>query len=553
MIGRRNAWIAARARNAARRGGWIAAIATVGGIAVLAALVLVPRELDRQLRQRIALLPSAPDSMPIIRRGQSLRSQLQVQERLLSAAPSADAVPSRDSTPRDSARLRVGPDSAIAARSRSRPDNVAGDLMARVARARTAPLAESYRALAESPMLKRDARARVLIDSIEVVDREREAHAALGGPGARYAALTARLTALGARLVRLADQQLAQVVPGSVTAARTPLPNTDSAVQAPGDSTAYRAAVVTRDSTIDALRRDLARQESTLVTARQRLVQYDDRRAALERRLSVDIPRSASLFAALVIGLALGYGVVLARELRRPTVGDASEVERIAEAPVLRHTREAATARVSLGKWRERPGVPRIIDRESDTFVVLHLALTGVGDVVDTVDVLASDPVIGAAVALGTAAAATRESRAVLVVEDSARTPVLARLLHLPARPAMTASRRGPARSDDSIHVVTLDRDAHVDVRLSARAGASHDSATTRQMPEMDSRYDLQLHLTDADDEARMADAPRDVILCVRQGTTPLAWLSRVTRQARRRQQRVRGVVLWSRDVPAGS
>ena len=558
MIGRRNAYIAARARNAARRSGWIAGIGSVAGVAVLMALVLVPRELDRQLRQRIAALPVAPDSMPLVQRLDSLRGQQRALERLLFA--SSDTVVTVDSTPRALVRDTAGGQTTPVNRAGASRDSAMIDLAARVTRARSAPLADSYRALAQSPVLQRDPRVRSLIDSIDTVDREREAHAALGGPGARYAALTTHLMVLGQGLVRLAEQRLARATLSPINAAPSSA-GIESTSVSPADSSANpvrqfeldSTRQFARDSTRDVLLSGVAQQESVLVTVRLRAAEHAARRAALEQRLSIEIPFFASLVAALAVGVAFGYGVMLWRELRRPTVGEASEIERLTDALVLRHTRETATTVVARRLWRERRGIPRIIDQKSDTFVILHLALTGVGDVVQRVDVLGADPVIAAAVALGTAAAATHESRAVLVVEDSRRTPVLARLLHLASRPAMTAARYGPTPPGASIHVVRLDRDAHIDVRLAGGDGTAPNDAAAQEH-QLALRYDLRLHLADgAADAAATAGGGRDVILCVCQGSTPLRWLSRATKEARRRQQRVRGIVLWNRDVPTGS
>jgi hypothetical protein len=501
---------------------------------MLSALVWVPRELDARLRRQLAALPPAPDSMPLVRRLDSVRVLQRALPRIIrtdSARDSSEVAAARH----DSVRIAVTTLSATAS-SPSRPDSAAIDLMARITRARTAPLPDSYRALADASLIRNDAQVRALADSIELVDREREAHAALGGPGARYAALTSRLTSLGQQLVRIAEQRVARAVLTSIGASSAAR---DSLSPARPDTSTDSISLARRDSVREALARGVAEQESLLAVVRTASAEHDGRRAALERRLHIDMPVVAMVVAALVVGLAFGYGVVLVREVRRPTVGDAAEVERLTAAPVLRHTRETATAPDRRTTRRERPGVPRIIDQESDTFVVLHLALTGVGDVVTDVDVLAADPVIAAAVALGTAAAASRESRAVMVIEETRRTPLLARLLRGGRRSA-AAQRAAPVVA--SKEVITLARDTRIDVQFGDQDLSS------------DSSHDLRLHLPDATaEQGDAARRSRDLIVCVRQGSTPLAWLSRTMQLARRHQQRVRAVVLWSRDVPAGS
>ncbi len=564
MIGQRSIWIAARARNAARKGGWIAAFGGVAVLVTLLVLVAVPREADKQLRRRIDALPEVPDSLPISRRLDSLRRTY---------TASRPVAPRRDSLP------SLTTDSATAAQGNSAVDSATtealADLFARLQRVRQVPLFDSYRALAGSPLLATDPRVAVVRDSLEIVERERETFAALGGPGARYAALTARMSVLGQELVRIAEARLgpaAVATAGDSAGLVVPVPSVDSARR-------------------DSLARRMVAEESLLVVARQRLAARDTQRLQMEARLTVPTPPIAMVLAALVIGVAVGYGAVLVRELRRPTVGDAAEVERLTGATVLVHARETPSTLVERSRLRERPGVPRIIDRDSDTFALLHLALTGVGDVVSQADVLADAPLIGAAVALGTAAAAARESRAVLVVEATRHRPLLARLVNAKVRHTIEDVCAGRVSPDDAVHVVTLDRDARIDVlvaalppagrsglfrrrpapsvpsvRSSPRAaganasanagpaaggrglGVDRDGRRDEALRSVAAQYDLVLQLPAADGDEW--PAARDVIVCARQGSTPLAWLVGAAEQAQSRRQRLRAVVMWSRDMP---
>jgi hypothetical protein len=126
-----------------------------------------------------------------------------------------------------------------------------------------------------------------------------------------------------------------------------------------------------------------------------------------------------------------------------------------------------------------------------------------------------------------------------MVIEETRRTPLLARLLRGGRRSA-AAQRAAPVVA--SKEVITLARDTRIDVQFGDQDLSS------------DSSHDLRLHLPDATaEQGDAARRSRDLIVCVRQGSTPLAWLSRTMQLARRHQQRVRAVVLWSRDVPAGS
>ncbi len=555
MSGSRNAWIAARARNAARRGGWIAVIGGTSAIVTLLAFVMVPRELDRQLRRRIAALPAPPDSMPFARRLDSLRARQR------------DTLPALDSVLLNDVIVLPG-DIPAPVRPPERPsapvDSAARALRALLDRARSVPLPDSYRALAESPLLRADAptaaRVGALVDSIDRIDREREAHASLGGPGARYAALTARLTTLGQGLIRIAEQRLARLDVGNRDSGRAPSGDSSTLVSAPALPDSARKA------TADSLALLVAQEELRLAEARRGTAEYEARRAAFEERLNIEVPAFAMLVSALVVGVAFGYGTVFAREVRWPTVSDAAEVERITGAQVLVHSRATPVTRPPRAAGRERPFVPRIIDRDSDTFVLLHLALSGVGDATSDVDVVADDPVLAAGVAMGTAAAAARESRAVLVVESPTKHPLLAHLLRAAPEHSRDDVVAGRVKPEDALHVVTLDRDTHIDAMV-AGSPPPHARRTARVVPaaveipdpkasdealhRFEQRYDLRLYLTDPSSGA--AAPVRDVVLCVRQGATPLTWLSRVSLHLRNRKQRVRAVVVWSRDVPTAS
>lgn len=544
MSGPRSAWMAARARNAARQQWWIGICGTVALVATLLVLVLVPRRADQQLQQRLAALPPAPDSLPIQRRLDSLRTSMQALD--LAAARAAAEARRADSTRQ-----------ALAAPIDS-TDATTRELLSRIIRARTVALPESYRALANAPRLRALPRAAALLDSIDRVEREREAHAALGGPGARYAALTARLTELGQALIRLGESQLTEARPTGPTVAVVPPIRADSAIadSARTDSTGSDVAPVRAlaDSTAairEALARQMAQTESLLPAVRLRHAQLTIERESIEQRRTATLPPLAMLAAALLLGLSTGYAVVLARELRRPTVGDEHEVERLTDAPVLWYGPSTSRAAPPPRATRERPGVPAVIDRESDTFTLLHLALTGVGDIVREVEVRSDSPAVAAAVALSTAAAAARESRAVLVRETAPRGGVLASLIGANRRVA----RAGTLATDvddelaNAVQVVTLDRDAHIDVMpATAFALEPHTDGALW----LAQRYDLQLILPPSSGERDTSsdDTVRDVVLCARRGATPLAWLASAAARARVRQQRVRAVVLWSRATP---
>ena len=519
MIGPRSTWIAARARNAARRVVRIVALGSVAATVTAVALVLVPRAADRQLRARISALPLAPDSAAPLRAVDSARALLAIAARDTATTP---PLPKADST-------SVAPTAAlpvpVPANTEVVRDPSTADLLARIRRARQVPLVESYRALAAAELLVNDTSARTLRDSIDRLEREREAQVALGGADARYAALSTQISVLGHTLVRLAEQR-----------ARPTVGVLDTTVTARVAALLEEAAARARR---DSLSRRVVLAESALQAVRMQHAARDSARVLLERQLRPSLPAYAMALAALIVGMVVGYGGVLALEIRRPTIGDAAELERLTGATVLVHSRDTPSMLAERSRWTERPGVPRIIDRSSDTYVLLHLSLSGVGDVVSDVDVVAADYTIGAAVALGAAAAAAGESRAVLGVEGVGRTPSLAELLRTPAGPSRDA-RPGRSASTTDVHAITLDRDARIDVLF---AGAGDTLGSTLM-----TRYDLRIYL--AAGQRAATTAPHDVIVCARRGMTTLAWLAHAIADTKSRQQRVRAVVLWNRERP---
>lgn len=524
MIGPRSVWIAARARNAARR---IVRIVALGGVAAALtalALVLVPRAADRQLRARISALPLAPDSTAPRRAVDSARAVLEraIRDTAIRDTAITPQVPKTDSLSAVAPAALPVPAPANVAVAQD-PSTL--DLLARIRRARQVPLVDSYRVLAAADLLVNDTSVRALRDSIDRLEREREAQVALGGADARYAALTTQISVLGHTLVRLAEQRARPT--GGVL---------DTTVTA-------RVAALLEESATRARRDSLSRRvvlaESALQMVRMQHAARDSSRVLLERQLRPSLPPYAIALAALIVGIVVGYGGVLAFETRRPTIGDAAEVERLTGASVLVHSRDTPSMLAERSRWTERPGVPRIIDRFSDTYVLLHLSLSGVGDVVSDVDVVAADGTIGAAVALGTAAAAAGESRAVLVVEGVGRTPSLAELLRTPVGPTSDAHGGRTATTTD-VHAITLDRDARIDVLF---AGAGDMMGSTLM-----TRYDLRIYLASGGRAA--TTAPRDVIVCARRGVTTLAWLAHAIAETKSRQQRVRAVVVWNRERP---
>lgn len=520
-------------------------------IASLLAFVLLPRQADRALSAAIAALPPLRDTLRLganVSRADSARARAESQQR--------DAL-------RLLAALTAGTDS-LADRTMAPPatrDSLLLDLWQHLVRARTTPLVESYLALAAAPALQRDPErqrtVRALRDSIERLNRERETYAALSGPDALYAIMTVRLTRLGNALVRVAQSALppapAVVSPPDSTPAAT-------AFLVDSSRTPLMERALLPDTLLDAMVRaaadSLALATQALDDARRFNDALERRKATLRARMQLHIPPLAMLLASLVLGLTSGFVVALWREMRRPTVGDAPELEQLTRSRVIVHARDEG----HRFRRRTRKGeiaVP-VLSPTDDAWPLLHLTLSHIGDMSRQIQLLADQPLVAGAVGLNVASVAARESRATILVDAAQRTGALIPLL--PASSLATATGGRPVSISaheywDSARALPLGRDASVDLLLprgtrAAQPRINEGIPTARITAEDHVRhYDFVVFVTDS--LAAPAVPPdTDLVLCVRLGVTPLSWITRAVRTAEEQSRRVRAVVLWADTVP---
>lgn len=577
--GQRARWLAARTRNAARHGLLMASVGAVVVIAALLLFVLVPQRVDRALAAQFAALSPERDTLLLhvdLLAARRALTRLETSIAAAAIATRADATP-----PRFAAATA---DSSVVAPIPVARDSAAHDLQQQLMRIRQAPLVESYRALADTRLLRDDARVRGLIDSIEQLHAEREAYAALSGPDARYALMTARLTQLGQHLTRLAESTSATALARAVaTEAAT---RAEAAVDT---ATAAPLLVVRPPMTDSALEHSrtaaadtVARTERALLDAATLNADLRARRKALRARMTLDIPPMAMLLASLVLGLVLGFAVVLWRELRRPTVGDEQELEALTRTRVIVHRAATASLRAARARRRADEQVPAILQPTDAAWPLLHLTLSSIGDVSRYVEVVADQPVLAGAVALNLSAVAAHESRATVLVDAAQRSGALLSLL--PTSVLTTASTTMAATShadtarntvpdaaadaatENSVHSrwdaprsLAIGRDTFIDIVLPRRVrsrqtgrdlGVARDAASiVDDLQRLAVHHDLAVYVTDHDLNQHVPPET-DVVLCARPGVTTLAWLSHTMRQLEDRGRRVRAVVLWSADFP---
>lgn len=565
---RRTAWMAARARNAAKRGGLIAAAGLLAVTTTMLLLVLLPREMNRAVRARIDALPPMTDTLPLLadltgatdrlRNAEANLQALRVAyaDRIASATSSTGATASSATT--------AGPVVAGAEQSDARKE-----LAVRIARARGAPLVENFRAVGEAELLRNDVRARALLDSLNEVNRDREAYAALGSPDARYAAMTARIAALGQRMLITADQRLTSAnatapmapvaTPPKDSAATVSAPNLSGSTLSPadtigalqnqqfsGDSLAERSA---RDM-LDSAKAQLQTAELTLKTARETNARIATEKSEAEKSSPARVPPVAMLIAALVTGLAFGYGVAFYIEVKRPRIADAAEVERVTETRVIVHNGSSRAAQARYPRGKGPDAIPPVVDQASEAYQLLHITLTGFGDTSREVQVLSNDVALGATVGINLAAAAVRDSRATLLVDSSTHPTIVGRLLRQPSRKSVSAA--SPDGSSVAAHVQRTRVGADVFVDTLSVADARSEVAQ-QQLEELVRDHDFTVIVqAGADEPEHPFPLPvMDAIICARVGVTKLEWLIARTEELRAQQRRVRAVLLWATRSPS--
>jgi hypothetical protein len=202
----RAAWAAARARNALRRQALILGVGLVTLLAALLTFVLVPREAMRAARQAAPRPGEKVDTVVLAASAATMRA---VAARADSTIAAQRVAVTRALAAQAAARARAAAAAAgeATAARRGTLEAAVASLDRLLARAQTSPLPSSYRALAESPELRGDARVRVLADSLDEVEREREAFGVVGGVDPVYVSLTNTVTRLGRAIEAIAERR----------------------------------------------------------------------------------------------------------------------------------------------------------------------------------------------------------------------------------------------------------------------------------------------------------------------------------------------------------
>ena len=347
----RSRWIAARARNLVHRGGLLVSV----GAAMFALSFGLLLWFTRAEREALRRVPAAADTLDLARAVGSLRRQqsradstlagIPIPRRYAVRAAAIVVVSTGDSVRRDSLATPLTNDEeplvVDTVRTTSQlPDALriaAAALSAKLERAQNAPLASSWRALAADPMLQQDARVRALADSLADAERARNEYDAVGGVDPIYLELSSRVTAYGRAIERAAVVRLA-----SLTRAAAGGPELAVVARAgPGpaeldrrfaeDSARYVAVRARRATAV----RAADSVTSMLAARRAEAVQRDAARVRAQHRVDALAPPIAMVMASAAAAVGLSLLLALMLELRAPRVADDGEVVTQARVPLL--------------------------------------------------------------------------------------------------------------------------------------------------------------------------------------------------------------------------
>lgn len=524
----------ARARNVVRRPVRVGATALAAFVAALLSLVAVPRRAQRAAAVVAPTAAERRDTAALVARLTDDRARLTAAESSLSIARSRllrpTAPPAVDTLPPE-----------IVAR-RDSVATIAAEVGRLLARVEQAPLAASYRALAAGPSLRDDARVKVLVDSLADVERERDAFGAVGGIDPNYVALTSRATEIGRAIQEIAEAKRGEL--RREVAALTPA--APSPVSAPVIDTMPR--LMRRDS----LRVIVGARLRLLDDARRTNARLDARAQRARDLANVSAPPLAILAAALVLGLATGFGATLVQEMRSPRVADTREAERATGLRVLARVQEYAPTPERVRRRADQE-VPPLLETGADAYRFLYLAASSATPGSLVAAITGRDRSIAAVVAANVAASAALDARAALLI-DADPQGVIAGVMRVRPAPGMAEIASGEMSWSEAPVAQVVGRDRSADVITAGARPASPAAiaaAFARDLPRLVRRYDTIVATSALEPLLAAPVMPMTrIIHCVRAGETPLAQLTADVAALREMGAQLIGLVLWDRDEP---
>jgi tyrosine-protein kinase Etk/Wzc len=520
---------------------FIGAVSVGTFVAALVALVLAPQQARRAAQTTSPPVGERPDTAPLAAAIEQTKNRYR--NALASLAAARERAATTPLAPVDV------PNPALVARRDSISATIAG-LEALLARAETAPLSASYRALAESPELGANPRVRALLDSLAEIDRDRESFGTSGGADPVFVALTSRATEIG-RSIQAVGELRRDELRREIVRLNETMPRQVAVVPAPEADTL--AWIAERDSAQSRL--TLATDE--LAAVRRRAEDYDRQAARARDLANFNAPPIALLASALVFGVMLGFGAALVDELRQPRVGDEHEVERLTGTRVLATIRPRPPAPERSRRLADRQAPP-FFDPRADGYQLtyLHVARTGASRLMLTI--AGSETSINAVLAANLAAIAADEARSTIVIDTDMRTSPVAAALRIHAEPGIADILDGRAEWAEAVAAATIGRDRVIDVipsGITAR-GRSPSEVTAlfrREVARLARHYEAIVIVATPEQAASglpgVLPIP-DTILCARMGYTRISELNAMLEAVKQAGGNPVGIVVWDSVPP---
>jgi Mrp family chromosome partitioning ATPase len=272
----------------------------------------------------------------------------------------------------------------------------------------------------------------------------------------------------------------------------------------------------------------------------------------------IDASPVALLAAALVFGVALGFGSAFFDEMRRPRISDEHEVERVTGARVLATIRPRPRQPDRRRRAADRDAPP-YFDPGADGYQLtyLHVARTGASRVMLTI--AGVDTAVAAVIGVNVAAIAADEARSTIIVDTDSRTSPVAAALRTHAEPGLADVMDRRIDWAEVTSQATVGRDRVIDVlpsgiTLERRNPAEVTALFEREGVRLARHYEAIVVVTSVEQAA--AGLPGalpipDTIVCARVGHTRIADLQRALDTIRAAGGNPLGIVLWDAAPPA--
>ena len=525
-------WLAARTRNALQRRRRFALLAVFVFAGVLGSFIFAPSGArGAWVRVRASTLDWR-DTVGLIQRRRAALQRLTAADSALAAA-------------RTIHRLTRATSPLVTPAQTPRRDSLAARIAgfnALLARAEQAPLPETYRAIGESPLVRREPRVSQLLDSLAAIEREREAIGGGVGVDPVFVELTTRANAVGRQIAAIAEARRSDAQ-RELAALDTPTVRTD-VLRLP-DTLGAAQTKESRERELAAVDRALAdaHRANAAVAA-----------AESERRRATELaPLPVLVVAAAIIAFAVAFALTLLDEFRSPRIADPAEVERLTGARVVAtiHPREVPPERKRRAIDRM---VPSVLDPTSDDYrlLALHVAVHLPDDGI--IAIAAEQPTLSAVIAANLAAMFANEPRETLLADAMLNDECVAQVLGIRSGPGLSAVIENRRRWSEVLSQIATGRDEVMDVLPSGRPhgvpGREEAEVLVREIERSAKRYDVAIVVVPPNAPYRMRPG-KAVLLCAQLQRTRGRRLARLAASMRDEGAEIMGVVLWDGETPS--